>query len=159
MKYRVDSVKMTLVEDETLVAGTVGVYFAEFTFDGSWNGYMKTAVFKNGNVTIESVVADNKCEIPWEVLAESGQLYVGIRGENGEKQRPTLWANPKAVFEGAGHGDEPREPTPDIYQQLVGIVSKLRNPVRGEDYYTEADKAEMVSAVIAALPNGDEVSY
>lgn len=27
-----------------------------------------------------------------------------------------------------------------------------RTPVKGTDYYTEADKAEMVSAVIAALP-------
>lgn len=32
-------------------------------------------------------------------------------------------------------------------------------PVKGVDYYTEADKAEMVNAVLAALPNGDEVSY
>lgn len=34
-----------------------------------------------------------------------------------------------------------------------------KTPVKGVDYYTEADKQEMVQAVIAALPNGDEVSY
>lgn len=32
-------------------------------------------------------------------------------------------------------------------------------PVRGTDYFTEEDKGEMVAAVLAALPNGDEVSY
>lgn len=32
-------------------------------------------------------------------------------------------------------------------------------PKKGVDYYTETDKAEMVNAVLAALPNGDEVSY
>lgn len=32
-------------------------------------------------------------------------------------------------------------------------------PVKGTDYYTDADKAEMVSLVLAALPNGEEVSY
>lgn len=32
-------------------------------------------------------------------------------------------------------------------------------PRKGVDYYTETDKAEMVNAVLAALPNGDEVSY
>jgi len=32
-------------------------------------------------------------------------------------------------------------------------------PVKGVDYYTEADKQEMVEAVLAALPDGDEVSY
>ena len=34
-----------------------------------------------------------------------------------------------------------------------------KTPIKGVDYYTEADKEEMVQAVIAALPNGDEVSY
>jgi hypothetical protein len=35
-----------------------------------------------------------------------------------------------------------------------------RTPVKGTDYYTEADKAEIVNAVIAALPkyNGEVVS-
>lgn len=32
-------------------------------------------------------------------------------------------------------------------------------PVKGTDYYTAADKAEMVSAVIAALPDASGVSY
>lgn len=32
-------------------------------------------------------------------------------------------------------------------------------PQKGIDYYTEADKAEMVEAVLAAMPNGDEVAY
>lgn len=32
-------------------------------------------------------------------------------------------------------------------------------PVKGVDYYTDTDKQEMVAAVIAALPNGDEVNY
>lgn len=34
-----------------------------------------------------------------------------------------------------------------------------RTPVRGKDYWTEADRTEMVEEVLAALPNGDEVSY
>ena len=32
-------------------------------------------------------------------------------------------------------------------------------PEKGIDYYTDADKAEMVKMVLAALPDGDEVSY
>ena len=159
------------------------------------------------------------------MLADAGLLYVGIRGELGDKQRPTLWAARKTVHDGAEHGEEAREPTPDIYQQLLkeiadieeGKTPELRcegktvywkythesddkwrelvtvvdgkdgaqgpqgiqgvpgekgekgergepgedgyTPVKSVDYYTEADKAEMVDAVLAALPNGDEVSY
>ena len=32
-------------------------------------------------------------------------------------------------------------------------------PQKGVDYWTEADKSEMVADVLAALPNGDEVTY
>lgn len=34
-----------------------------------------------------------------------------------------------------------------------------KSPVRGEDYWTEADKTEIVNSVLASLPDGDEVSY
>lgn len=32
-------------------------------------------------------------------------------------------------------------------------------PVKGTDYWTAADKQEIVNSVIAALPDGTEVSY
>lgn len=32
-------------------------------------------------------------------------------------------------------------------------------PVKGTDYWTAADKAEIVADVLAALPDGTEVSY
>lgn len=34
-----------------------------------------------------------------------------------------------------------------------------KTPVRGTDYWTEADKQEIINSVIAALPDGTEVSY
>ena len=34
-----------------------------------------------------------------------------------------------------------------------------KTPVKGVDYFTEADIQELVLAVLAALPNGDEVEY
>lgn len=32
-------------------------------------------------------------------------------------------------------------------------------PVKGTDYWTEADKQEIINAVIASFTNGNEVSY
>lgn len=34
-----------------------------------------------------------------------------------------------------------------------------KTPIRGTDYWTEADKQEIVNDVLAALPDGTEVSY
>ena len=32
-------------------------------------------------------------------------------------------------------------------------------PVKDDDYYTEADKQEMVQLVLAAIPSAEEVNY
>lgn len=34
-----------------------------------------------------------------------------------------------------------------------------KTPVKGTDYFTEADKSAMIAAVLTAMPNGDEVAY
>ena len=123
----------------------------------------------------------------WEVLAKAGTLHVGIYGKTESKTRPTLWAIGKTIKDGAEPCEASQEPTPDKWQQLLDELKRIAgadpeviNPIieeyisenpdefrgpagytpeRGVDYYTEADKAEMVSAVLAALPSGDEVSY
>ena len=56
----------------------------------------------------------------------------GEKGEKGEKGDP-------------GEKGEPGAPG--------------KTPVRGTDYWTAADKQEIVNSVIAALPDGTEVSY
>lgn len=190
MRYKVNGAKISLVEDELLVAGTVGVHYAEFELDTSWDEYDSViAVFRNKNADEEreQLLTDRKCLIPWEVLASAGTLNVGIYALTADKVRPTLWAMGKSINEGVGACEESAEPTHDKWQQLLDELKRIAGadpevlkpivegyikdnieifkgepgytPERGIDYWTEADKAEMVTAVLAALPNGDEVSY
>lgn len=51
--------------------------------------------------------------------------------------------------------------TADDHSKLKGNISGAdgKTPVKGVDYHTEVDKQEMVEAVLAALPDGDEVAY
>lgn len=63
---------------------------------------------------------------------------VGIKGDKGE-QGP---AGP------AGKDGAPGADGVDGY-----------TPIKGIDYFTEAEKQEIVELVIASLANGDEVSY
>ncbi|MBQ8552303.1 MAG: hypothetical protein IJ428_05780 [Clostridia bacterium] len=166
MKYRVNGVGVTVTEDETIVEGAVKVYYAEFEFDSSWDSYTKIAVFKRGEESREMTLAADRCEIPWEVLqAGLGDLLsVGIRGVQANKTRPTLWAVPKVVHPGATSGDESKEPTPDVIQQIINLqkvdISDIAGGHRvtfydskgaksfevmdGTDYtLTEADKVEI----------------
>lgn len=42
---------------------------------------------------------------------------------------------------------------------IVGTGQDGKTPVKGEDYWTEEDKTEMVNDVLAALPIGEGVRY
>ena len=44
-------------------------------------------------------------------------------------------------------------------QKAVTDYVNFKTPQKGTDYFTAADKAEMVNAVIAALPDASEVNY
>ena len=46
-----------------------------------------------------------------------------------------------------------------LVAQKVGDSGTISAPVKGVDYWTEQDKQEIVNDVIAALPDGTEVSY
>lgn len=86
----------------------------------------------------------------------------GLQGEKGEKG-DTGAQGPAGADGAQGPPGEqgPKGDTGDTGPQgpagPAGADGKT--PVKGVDYYTEADKKEMVQSVIAALPNGDEVSY
>ena len=57
------------------------------------------------------------------------------------------------------------DPDKKQYVQSEIVVPRAQDgadghtPVKGTDYWTAADKQEIVSAVLAALPDGTEVSY
>jgi hypothetical protein len=72
----------------------------------------------------------------WQLIAEKGQNgEKGETGEQGEKgQDGTNGTNGKNGTDGY-------------------------TPVKGKDYYTEADKKEMVNLVLEALPSAEEVSF
>ena len=56
-----------ITEPVMLVAGTVNIYTAVFSFDAEWDDYIKTAVFKCTDIEKEQLLSGNSCTVPWEV--------------------------------------------------------------------------------------------
>lgn len=75
---------------------------------------------------------------------------VGLKGADGIT--PTIGANGNWYLDTTDTGKPSRGEKGD-----KGADGKM--PVKGTDYWTESDKQEIVNDVIAALPNGTEVSY
>jgi len=127
MKLRVDSVSVIVTEPEIIVSHAVNTHYCYFEFDETWGEYEKKAIFKKGAVVKEVLLEDNTCAIPWETLETRGFLKVGIYGICGDKRRPTLWSDNILISEGANEGEESKEPTPSIYEQIVDIMSETKN--------------------------------
>ena len=125
---------------ELFTTGSAKVYYAEFSFSADWNRFAKIATFRNGSVS-KSVAVDeeNAFEIPWEVFVNPGTLECGITGTKADGTTlPTIWATVAPIKQGAEIGDEAKEVTPDIYEQLIsrldeGVTQAQNAAKRAED--------------------------
>lgn len=63
---------------------TVGYSFCHFNINGDeWDGTVKKAVFENrssGDTLVVLLNSNNECEIPHEILEDSGQILVNLVG-------------------------------------------------------------------------------
>lgn len=116
---------------ELLTSGSVNVNQAQFTFSADWEGLNRTAVFRAGDTAVEIVLPqDGTCYVPWEVLQVSGRmLYAGVYGTDtdGNVVLPTVWALLGEIKCGTTHGMNEQPPTPDMYDQLLGIAEKAED--------------------------------
>ena len=117
---------------EQFTSGRVGARI-KFSFSSEWAGLSKTAVFTNGDTTIDVLNVADEITIPHEVLAISGKkLKVGVYGytvgDNGniEIAIPTVYADLGKVVKGADpSGDESTEPSLPVWAQIQSDVSGL----------------------------------
>ena len=115
-----------------VTAGTVGMP-VEFTFDESWAGLTKTAVFRAGERTMDCLGLESKTTVPWELLRRPGcHLFAGVYGCNGDGslQIPTVWADLGVILPGADPtGDVSADPSAPVWQQATAGMEKTENRV------------------------------
>lgn len=116
----------------TLTSGMVKAVQVAFTFSDGWEGFDKIAVFSNGKTSLDvSLDDEDKCYIPHEILAVAGkEVTVGIYGTKGEGDEYTAIPTEKCslgkVVEGVNpSGEEPVEPTPTVWEDLIIRVKNL----------------------------------
>jgi hypothetical protein len=71
------------VDNEMLTSGQYGVTEMQCTFDDTWNGLDKWAVFTVPGISapIKSKIINDSCRVPVEVFAQPGPVLVGAYGE------------------------------------------------------------------------------
>ena len=122
-----------IVAYDNTIADSVLFEKMHFNFPKSWNGYAKTAVFRNGNTIISVVLNadnvlctdENECYIPYEVI-KAPYFTVSVFGVLGDSRATTAQAKINVRESGYGEGDVPSEPSPTEYEQLLSIATETK---------------------------------
>ena len=131
---------------EPLISGEVNSHLLRFTFSPEWEGLLKTAVFTNGETTVDVPAAsweDGGCAIPYEVL-EKPWLFVsvGVEGRRGTqlvlRTTPLRLGHVSPSLSPCGHGAQ--ELTPPVWQVILDCIG---DP---EELETE-NREDLVSAI------------
>lgn len=148
MSFSVSGQRIELTDAAMLVAGTVNEYTARFTFDESWDGYQRTAVFSCGDISREQLLTDDACTVPWEVLISNGYLRVGVYGTKDGSRLPTIWTERRLYINpGAGPTQEAADQSPTLVEQLLGRMGDL-SALKTED------KSSLVAAINEVWSSG-----
>ena len=131
---RLNGQKITAISN-TVVSDSMKFLTVRFECSKEWDSYAKTAVFFGADGSIVSVVllegnslylGENTCYVPFEVI-KSPWFSVSLYGVLGD----SLITSDKALVtveeSGYASGDEPQEPTADIWQQITQIASNAES--------------------------------
>ena len=134
LKFRVRGQALTLINPNVNlipVTDTVNQYLCQFEFNEDWNDLNKVVVFKNVSYNITKEVhlsTSNECYIPWEVLSNSGEIFLEVigtevRGEVVTVRIPsTLLGFKWEIQEGLLDISANVSPTPDLFEQFISSV-------------------------------------
>ena len=112
--------------ESNVVSDSVNFDIIKFCFPQSWEGLTKTAVFSNGVKTINIILDNtNECYIPHEVIKEP-EFTVSVFGVQDDVRATTVRGAVKVLQSGYELGDEPNDPTPTEYEQIIAIVNETK---------------------------------
>ena len=135
---------LTIKNSPLIASGGVKEDFVKFSFDSNWTGFGKLAMFyRNGEetpVVYESAIAsDGLCEIPHEVMSESGKICFGVTGVNGSDVR-TSEILTYDIEKGSPRSGQTSEPAPtSVYNQMLAIAEEINT------------KASQIDSQVAAV--------
>lgn len=130
LKFAVKNQSLMRLDSFRAAEDSVNYLVAEFDIlTDDWDGATITATFSNGEKTVDAVLIENRCLVPWEVLVKPVPVKVSLFGVKGDKIITTdicRFSNSCTQERGSSGKD----PTPDAYQQIINMIEagKVKGP-------------------------------
>lgn len=136
------------ISPRTLVQGTVGQDTLTLDLDSEWNGLNVTVTFVAATTEITPVLNANVCEIPHEVLVDSGEVDVFVLGtRDGKAMRHASLAHKMVVKKSnMSDGSTTADPSISAYRQAYDDAVKATEAAN-----SAADAAGSTAATMDAL--------
>ena len=130
-KLRVAGQRIEIVNPAAFVfvSGSEGQNTLKFEFSPDWINYTKTVIFAKRFTTETKAVLleSDSIEVPPEMLADQGELMIGVYGVYGGLKKPTIWSGPFKIEEGCQEGGSIPAPSTDAYTQIIAEFNRLLN--------------------------------
>jgi hypothetical protein len=127
----VEGHEISIVDQERLASGSVGVDSVQFEFDDAWDGLTKFALFWGGGSDdpyAVSVDSDGLATIPWEVIGTKGTVKLGVFGVESGETTPRITSGIVQFKVPTGAWSDSIEnsgdPTPTIVEEFVAAAQQ-----------------------------------
>ena len=135
------------VTPRTLVQGTVGQDTLTLDLDSEWNGLNVTVTFVAATTEVTPVLNANMCEIPHEVLVDSGEVDVFVLGTRDGKAMRHASLSHKMVVKKSNMSDGSTTADPSIsaYRQAYDDAVKATEAANSAAGTAGSTAAEMAN--------------
>lgn len=135
------------VTPRTLVQGTVGHDTLTLDLDSEWNGLNVTVTFVAATTEVTPVLNANMCEIPHEVLVDSGEVDVFVLGtRDGKAMRHASLAHKMVVKKSnMSDGSTTADPSISAYRQAYDDAVKATEAANSAAGAAGSTAAEMAT--------------
>ena len=97
IEIKVTKTNISLTNGYVLNQGEYQVDKCKFTFTEDYNGLVKKAVFVDGDTSIDMVILNNECDIPYEILQTSNEFVLKVYGYEVDNEELKLRYSPTAL--------------------------------------------------------------
>ena len=131
-RFEVDGASIIANPRSVIAQGSMGFVNASFSFDNSWDGLLRIAIFASDDAQpVEVTLSDDACVIPVEVL-NGTSLGVCVVGLHSNGVRATTGIVTLDVAASMTEGMEPQEPTLTVFEQIIAWFSNWSPLLRSD---------------------------
>ena len=142
LEFNIRNQEISRIDNFSPAEKSVEYLIAKFNFKTEdWSEATKRAIFRNVKSKVEkdTMLEDDFCIVPWEVLVGSSEIEVSVHGVIGTEEITTNVAvfNLSRTLQG---GSATQEPSPTVYEQMAEMVKETKEIA--QSVRTDADNGK-----------------